>query len=770
MNEPELHIRCDRLGKGGKVRLKAKLGEKAILTDELKITCLRDRELFLNELTKRHLGVSKSEVRDLLERLADENSSRDHRESPLDEFVSTPRYRSSKRGLIWEKEKGDDVIPILMANFTAQIVAEVIHDNGVDTTRVFEIRAKVGGSTSHFDIPANRFHSMNWVTEHLGSKAIVYAGFSLKDHARTAIQVQSGDVESRHVYIHTGWRKLEEDWAFIHADGAIGPNGPLTQIGVQISDSLSSMALPEPPAGAEEVVAIQASLSLLDLGPDHIMFPLLAAAFRATLGDADFALHVAGATGVFKTEIVALFQSFFGKDLNARNLPGSWSSTENAIEALGFLAKDVLLVVDDFAPHGTSHDIHRFHKKADRVIRSQGNKSGRSRCRSDGTIIKSMAPRCLFLSTGEDIPAGQSLRARMLILELSDGDIAKERLTECQLASHEGLYAATTAGFLQWTARQYMDLQKRLKVEVPVLRTQASQDDQHRRTPAIISQLYFGIGVFLEYAVDAGGIDREQAEKYQDRCWQALGQAAVAQNQHQTATEPTETFIRLINAALASGEAHIADINGVVPVDQHPESLGWRKQSARTELGDDVWFSQGARIGWIEDDSVFLIPEASFKAAQRAATDTERIPINRNTLAKRLSEKGLLRTFDPGRSTIRKLLQGTRQRVLHFERGTLLKAVQSVQSVQAIDNSQQDKDLHHDGKSTNTRSRSGVDQKAVPDTGLEPTLVSPPANIRGPNGPIGPLFTPYPPKSSELFDGSPRADQDPDNEEKVWDL
>src|SRR5206468_12743200 len=121
-------------------------------------------------------------------------------------------------------------------------------------------------------------------------------------------------------------------------------------------------------------------------------------------GHADFNIHIAGPTGVGKTEVAALVQQHFGAGMDARNLPGSWSSTGNALEELAFQAKDVLLVVDDFIPTGSMADVQRAHRDADRVLRAQGNRSGRQRMRADGSLRAVRPPRGLIVSTGEDVP------------------------------------------------------------------------------------------------------------------------------------------------------------------------------------------------------------------------------------------------------------------------------------------------------------------------------------------------------------------------------
>src|SRR5664279_4616679 len=92
------------------------------------------------------------------------------------------------------------------------------------------------------------------------------------------------------------------------------------------------------------VRAVRASLKLAELAPPLISFPLLAATYRAVLGDADFALHLAGETGAFKSELAALHQQHFGAGMDRLHLPGNWLSTGNALEMMAFHAKDTLFV------------------------------------------------------------------------------------------------------------------------------------------------------------------------------------------------------------------------------------------------------------------------------------------------------------------------------------------------------------------------------------------------------------------------------------------
>jgi hypothetical protein len=92
---------------------------------------------------------------------------------------------------------------------------------------------------------------------------------------------------------------------------------------------------------------------------------------------------------------------------------------------LSFLTKDVVLLIDDYAP--TAGEFADLQRKAERVLRSQGNLSGRGRLRADLGLRPTMPPRGIIVSTGEQHPLGHSLVARTVILELARADAPRTR-------------------------------------------------------------------------------------------------------------------------------------------------------------------------------------------------------------------------------------------------------------------------------------------------------------------------------------------------------
>jgi hypothetical protein len=585
-------------------------------------------------------------------------------ENPPEVYLATPQ------GIVWNKPTRHGTSPTPLTNFVAEIVSDVVEDDGAEEKHTFEIEARSGGHIRRFEVPAASFSSMGWVARHLGASSFVYPGFGYEKHAAVAIQSLSGEITERRYFAHTGWREIEGEWAYLHAGGAIGPKGPLTGVEVAMGDGrLGDFVLPEPPENAALVEAVRASLRLLDLAPPEVAYPLLAAVYRAALGEAvplDLSVHLAGPTGAFKTELTAITQAHYGSEFNGRSLPGNWSSTENTLEKQAFLLKDAVFTVDDFAPTGTTADIARLHRTADRLLRAQGNRSGRGRMRPDGSLRPQYYPRGIILSSGEDTPRGQSLRARMFISEISPGDVDLNVLTQMQRAAAEGLLAGAMSGYVAYLAPLMGGLKESLPARQKELR--AIGVGAHARTPDVVASLALGLETFLGFAMEVGAITYTQASQIWDAGWKALIDAAAAQAEHQASEEPTQQFREHLEAAIGGGDAHLADAQ----TDEKPENpgrWGWR-------YGLDEWRPRGKRIGWVAaDDSLLLEPGVAFAVAQRTARDQGiALVVNQRTMWKRLHEKGVLASRDSrgGRNTTRTTIDGNRKTVIHLISGALL--------------------------------------------------------------------------------------------------
>ena len=577
-------------------------------------------------------------------------------------------YRETSTGLVHFKDSPNGTASIPLTNFVASIVSDTEEDDGAESRRVFTIRARVGDTVKEFNVSASRFSNMQWVLENLGTSAIVYPG--KESHAKTAIQMLSKGVEFRQVFTHTGWRELDGSYVYLHAGDAIDESGLNQNVSVSLNGDLSKFLLPEPPRDEELCEAIRASLNLTKTGPVKVTVALLAAAYRAPLGNADFSEWVGGGSGAGKSVIAALAQAHFGAGFTYRNAPGNWSSTDNALEALAFAAKDAVLMIDDYAPTDKqSRD--RLNRKVDRVIRAQGNQSGRQRQNADGTLRSTKPPRGLIVSTGEDVPPGKSLRGRLMIMQLDrQGANALYWLevSRAQKEAAEDRYASAMAGYIQWLAPIYSEIRKVLPAQIATLRALTLRSQAHARTPENSANLGLGLAYFLRFAVERGAISEEIALSYLHRGWKAISELSREQAQYQDASDPVTMFVDFITSALATGKAHVASReDGSAPLDA--QTWGWK------QFGGE-WSGQGLKIGWIEGEDLYLEPNAARAIVQEMSTRTDsQFVISASQLHQQLYSKGLLLSSDhqTGRQTypVRRRCEGRSQSVLHFSAHTV---------------------------------------------------------------------------------------------------
>ena len=466
---------------------------------------------------------------------------------------------------------------------------------------------------------------------------------------------------------------------FFHSGGAIGSLGSVDSIQVDISESrLSGYNFPDPPTGDDQIQAIVSVLSLLTITDDQIIIPLVTSVFRSVMGEilpVDFTLFLVGPTGCQKSEITGIMQSFFGSTFNGKNLPGNWSATANSLERMAFLAKDCIFTVDDFAPSGSQYDVARLHREADRLFRGQGNRSGRARMRSDGSLRPENYPRGLIISSGEDIPKGQSIRARLVIIELSNGGIDLDILTQSQEDAATGLFAQSLSGYIKWLAPQIDSLKDRLPQRKLELRKLARKDTfSHDRTPDITASLTIGWNVFLEYALDVGAISESARQELEDRGWEAICGAAKAQRSHQANEEPAARFLELLSAAIAGGFGYVAHVDGNRQPEEFPSNWGWRSiTTGSAEHKHTEWRPQGDKVGWVECDDLYLETNAAYAVVQKLArAQGSSLSVSQQTLWKRLAEKGHLASKEKkDRLKVRRNIEGKRRNVIHLKTNTL---------------------------------------------------------------------------------------------------
>jgi 5S rRNA maturation endonuclease (ribonuclease M5) len=551
-------------------------------------------------------------------------------------------------------EKATKII-VPLCNFTAWATVEIIRDDGLETTREFRIEGilDTGRPLPPAIVKAGEFRLMGWVNRCWGLAANIGVGHSAQDRVRECIQLCSQEAQVRNVFTHSGWRKIDGVWCFLHAGGALhGPAG----ITVDLGEDLGCYRLPEP--GGREAAA--ASLQLLDLGPLVITATLLSVIYLAPLSDKlkiDFTLWLLGGTGNLKSTIAALFLSHFGL-FDRRNLPGQWSSTANALEKRAFVLKDLPFVVDDFAPPHDARRASELEAKAHRLLRAVGNRGGRQRLSGDLTERQTYTPRCLLISTGEFLPTGQSLGARYLVVEVKRQEIDLERLGEAQksrplLAQAMSAYISSLASDLEETIDRCHSLFEAYR--------QAAQSHGHLRVPEMVAWLAVGFELFTNFMVHQGVLDGDAAYDLQKEAWKGFLALGQAHSRRLEGEKPSLKFIHALRELFIQKRVYLKDTRGGCP--EGWDDLGWKSQ------GDP---GLAVCIGWADDDRLYLMPDSTYRAVYRAIRDEGGyLGPGKNMILKALGEEGFLEPAENGESTRFKKIGGKSYRVIFMPREKL---------------------------------------------------------------------------------------------------
>jgi len=570
------------------------------------------------------LGLAESEIR----REISDDTAR----------VEVGPYQIEAGRICFTRKTQEGPIPVPLCNFAARVVEEVILDNGLETNRAFLIAGTLesGMLLPAVRVPAERFSGMSWVTSSWGLGAVVCAGLATRDRLREAIQVLSPDVARRQVFTHTGWRCIEGVWRYLTAGGAVGADA----IEVDLGEELSRYSLPRSPE--DLATAMRASLDLLRVAPLEVTVPLWAGVFRAPLASSyplDLSLWMEGVTGSLKSTLAALFLSHWGL-FDRTKLPGAWSSTVNALERRAFILKDAMFVIDDYAP--SPLDRRDLEMKAARLLRAQGNLAGRGRLRQDLSERPGYSPRGLVVGTGEQLPPGQSVRARTLVIDVDRRGVDLELLTTAQRAADRLPHAL--AGYISWLAPQMGTIGPTLRSTFESMRVQVLENASHLRLPEALAHLWLGIDCGLGYAEEIGACDSAEARDLQSRCWEALRARADAQCQGLAEEKPTRRYLSILVTLLRQGRALVL-----------PRSCPRQPDRMDPPL-----------VGWYDGEGLYLIPEAAFQAVSKFAGETgEPFPVNQRRLGQDLVREGIAIT-DPGHTTNTVRIGGVSQRVLHL--------------------------------------------------------------------------------------------------------
>ncbi|MES0336668.1 MAG: hypothetical protein SFH39_10030 [Candidatus Magnetobacterium sp. LHC-1] len=262
--------------------------------------------------------------------------------------ISKHRYFVDEMGRLCRETEG---FVHVLTNFDARIVKDIVDIEGEKRTRVFTVNIKLpDGKVVECEVPATQLESYKWLRNACGADVILYNGNKSMGDISRAIMLLSNGRERFTRYRHTGWCEIDGKWVYLTHGSCLGGDSVMCVL----PPELERYSLPSVVDESIENDAIKASLSFCEIGKEEITYPLLAYTYLTPLTTIiphkpNFALCLAGESGVFKSALALLLCSHYGDFGSVESLQ-SFSDTSNALEKRGHTLKDVVMCVDDYYP------------------------------------------------------------------------------------------------------------------------------------------------------------------------------------------------------------------------------------------------------------------------------------------------------------------------------------------------------------------------------------------------------------------------------------
>lgn len=513
-------------------------------------------------------------------------------------------FKIDESGFYFQKVTSSGITETPTGNFVARIIEDIVVDDGQTSERKYRIAGVMTKDKSRLpiiEVPAGDFKGLGWIDKLWGSGPFLYTGMSrgVEEQFITSVRRASMNVARKTVYTHTGWRDINGRMEFLTAAGALGNPDIL----VELDDALQFYTIPTPAPGTDMVEAVRTSLDFMTIGAtpqaQKFLMPLWAEMYLAPLCHVlkpTFTLWFYGESGAFKSTTAALALSHFGT-FDDTTLPSNFHDTENGIEQLLYWAKDLPVVVDDWAPGQNATDAQNLERKAERINRSQGNRQGRRRMRQ-GVKQTTFVPRGLMVVTAEQLPRGHSNTARILSMKISKGDIDIQKLTMAQRVKDQ--YRTAMAGYIGWLRELWQKEEwekpnNPLRLRLEEFRNTAYRsivnDGQHPRIPQMVAFLYAGLDAGITYAEQIGALPTVLMSKTLNDGWDYLIALAKEQSLRIVKESAVRRFLSVFMALLDSG----------VAVTQSKSSLAMPAAGPGTKF-----------VGWEDEEFYYLIPDTIY--------------------------------------------------------------------------------------------------------------------------------------------------------------
>lgn len=431
--------------------------------------------------------------------------------------------------------------------------------------------------------------------------SILPPGYIVEDRMWGALETgmrwySLGKTVHRKAYAAPGWIPGTDAFLLPAARGAVTARGIDETITFDAADVPERMLLyglhVEP---QDEVDLAEVARTLYAIAPPYIVVPLVTqvlASPLASLGADQSAtlVHLFSQTGAFKTSMCRIVLSLYGEFINESRQLDSWTGTIAALSATMHRYRDLPLLIDDYKLSSRRAGITD-------LIQNYADRTARARQGRDQREQQYLVPRCLAISTGENIWEGQqSVRARTLLIDVSAETATPESLSPAQAMGRDGRLQALGYAWLSWLCAQGQD---QLRARLLLLQEQklaaarkTALGAEHPRVASSIASLLAVDRLFEDFLTERIPGFADEYREIRGSGWAETVTTAREHAEEAAEFSPFTTIRSAIIEAILTGQGKLAPrLNDTPPVGMMGDVVGFVD-------ADAVWLNAGITLGW----------------------------------------------------------------------------------------------------------------------------------------------------------------------------
>lgn len=377
---------------------------------------------------------------------------------------------------------------------------------------------------------------------------------------------------TRTIYTHAGIRTVNGRPCYLYNGGAVGQDDVAVELGGNLERSDLSEARNADGTPVTRQEAAWAERVLLDAYPPRVILPLLAQAFLAPVYSQleklnrrpAYVVYLDGKTNAGKSTAAGYAAAHFGA-FSGQAMPAGFDDTQAGMRDKLFIAKDMLLVVDDYRRQvGDGGKKSAKDALADLVISSIADRSGRSRENADRSMERERPPRCTCIMTGELLPnISVSRRTRIYRITVDFGELIVPAET------HDTLQDYMERGLFRQSMRHFiLDLLSRwdaLPDELRERHRRATEESRRLVTRAegryreMAAHLLMGAELLFDHLIAGGAMTVEEKAARLREFGTQISLSLTKQGVEKDEALPEQRWLEAVRALYGSGTLRLYD-------------------------------------------------------------------------------------------------------------------------------------------------------------------------------------------------------------------